>query len=274
MIIKYCSLLFTDSINIQKLHLKENNFYQVECILNNKKDNITDISSYPFKKINKIKRKIAYDQYGRFFINDELFFPFGIYAVGISERELRLINQTHLNIVKSIYQYSKEYMDIIYSTKPEGIKIIYGLNISYIRYSELSPEQKEECRKNYIRDKVNEIKDHPALFAWYINDEGSYRYNEGFRSISLTIHEFDPDHPSYSVVYPSEMPFLLNTTDIIGSDPYPIGFGQEISYVNVVLKDEFEKALGNQIFQLFKFLIGQFIIKLFQENQSHLLYRK
>ena len=66
--IKISSFSFTDSINIKKLNLKENNFYQVESILNNKKDNIIEISSYPFKKIkNKIKRNVSYDEYGRFF---------------------------------------------------------------------------------------------------------------------------------------------------------------------------------------------------------------
>ena len=48
--IKITSLFFTNSINIKNLGLKENNYYQIECILKNKKDNITDISSYPFKK--------------------------------------------------------------------------------------------------------------------------------------------------------------------------------------------------------------------------------
>ena len=51
--IKIPSFSFTDSINIQKIKLKENNFYQVESMLNNKKDNIIDISSYPFKKNKK-----------------------------------------------------------------------------------------------------------------------------------------------------------------------------------------------------------------------------
>ena len=49
-IVKITSFSFTDSISINKLNLKDNNFYLVESTLKNKRDNITDISSYPFKK--------------------------------------------------------------------------------------------------------------------------------------------------------------------------------------------------------------------------------
>ena len=88
--IKIPSFSFTDSINIQKIKLKENNFYQVESMLNNKKDNIIDISSYPFKKIkNKIKRNVTYDEYGRLFLNGELFFPLNIGTYAAREEDLK-----------------------------------------------------------------------------------------------------------------------------------------------------------------------------------------
>ena len=61
---KISSLFFTNQININKhkLNLKDNNFYQAEGILKNKKDNTTDISFYTFKKINKIKRNVTSDK--------------------------------------------------------------------------------------------------------------------------------------------------------------------------------------------------------------------
>ena len=257
--IKITSLFFTNSINIKKIGLKENNYYQVECILKNKKDNITDISSYPFKKINSnIKRNVTYDQYGRMFINDELFFPFGIYTVTTNERELMLINQTHLNIVKNLYT-SKKNMDMIYSAKQGNIKIIYGFNVSYISNSLISDLEKEEYFKNNIIDKVNEFKDHPGLLAWYINDEQPYYFNKYFRNITLSIHELDPNHPTYTVIMPyGEMPLLLNTTDIMGVDCYPIG-KHPIREVNLLMGKESERPLGKPnipVIQIFDWSIS------------------
>ena len=43
----------------------DNNFYQVESTLKNKKDNVIDISFYSFKKIKKINRNVTIDEYGR-----------------------------------------------------------------------------------------------------------------------------------------------------------------------------------------------------------------
>ena len=59
-------------------------------MLNNKKDNIIDISSYPFKKIkNKIKRTVTYDEYGRLFLNGELFFPLAIISYYARDEDLK-----------------------------------------------------------------------------------------------------------------------------------------------------------------------------------------
>ena len=60
---KLISELFTIPINIINMGLKDNNIYQIEGMVKSKIDNTTEIFSYPFKKINKIKRKVRYDQY-------------------------------------------------------------------------------------------------------------------------------------------------------------------------------------------------------------------
>ena len=74
------SFLFTISININNLELIENSLYQVEGILKNKINGSVDTFSYTFKKIIKTNRQVRYDKYGRIFINDELFFPLGIFT--------------------------------------------------------------------------------------------------------------------------------------------------------------------------------------------------
>ena len=71
------SFLFTVSKNITNLEkIKDNNFYQIEVILECNIDNIESIANYTFKKIEKINRKVRFDEYGRMYLNDELFFSF------------------------------------------------------------------------------------------------------------------------------------------------------------------------------------------------------
>ena len=208
--IKISSFSFTDSINIKKVNLKENNFYQVESILNNKKDNITDISSYPFKKIkNKIKRNVSYDEYGRIFLNEELFLPLIICSYYYKDEYLKFINQTHFNVI--LAPYDNDIMDKIYSTYQGKIKVIYYLNFS--SFYDPNPntiKQKEENYKKNIVDIVNKLKDNPTLFGWFINDEQFAFHHKDIRNITLTIHELDPNHPTFSVIMGyGEMPLLL-----------------------------------------------------------------
>ena len=240
------SFSFTDSINIQKIKLKENNFYQVESMLNNKKDNIMDISSYPFKKIkNKIKRNVTYDEYGRLFLNGELFFPLNIGTYAAREEDLKLINQSHFNIIHPFFNIERKKMDRIDSLYQGRVKVINPLNFTAFTFPEPNAiAYKEEIYKKDIVDKVNELKDHPALFAWYVNDERFSFYHKDIRNMTLTIHELDPNHPSYSVIMPfGEMPTLLNTTDLFGVDNYPIG-GGEIREITDLNGKESEEPLG------------------------------
>ena len=153
--------------------MEDNNFYQIESTLNNKKDNITDIYSYTFKKIKKIKRNVTIDEYGRMFLNGELFFPFGIYFNINKEPDLMLINQTHLNLV---FASNKNIMDMIHIKTQGKIKVIYSLhslttlNLDLTTCSDL--KEKENYKK--ILDILDEFKDHPALLFYKIHDEGNY----------------------------------------------------------------------------------------------------
>ena len=242
--VKITSFSFTDSISINKLNLKDNNFYQVESTLKNKKDNVTDTSSYPFKKLkNKIKRNVTYDEYGRMFVNGELFFPLGISSSYTEDEDLKLINQTHFNIM--ISRFNDYSLNKIYSTFQGKEKVMHTLNTTpfYIPNPN-TIKQKEENYKKYIVDKVNELKDHSTLLAWYINNEEFSYYHEDIRNVSLTVHELDPNHPTYSVIMGfREMPTLLNISDMFGLDPYPIG-GKEIREVTNTIGSECEEPIG------------------------------
>ena len=221
---KLISELFTIPIDINNMGLKENNIYIIEGTVKSKIDNTIEIFSYPFKKINKIKRKVRYDQYGRMFINDELFFPFGIYLMGVTENDLSQVNKTHLNFILPYIQINNSIMDMIYNTQQGKIKVMYSIeDINSFDSNTCSDLNEEKNYKKYV-DKINEFKDHPALFAWYINDGKSSCYNKFLRNKTLTIHELDPNHPSYTVLgNESDVNNLMNTTDIMGLMNYPIG---------------------------------------------------
>ena len=124
------STFFSNSIDISKLNLTNNRFYQIEAELISKKDQMTSIDIYTFKKINKIERKVTFDKYGRIFITNELFFPMGISGF-YTEQDLIQINRTHFNLVSVSNDKTMRTMNMVNRTQNGKIKIRYSLDSIY-----------------------------------------------------------------------------------------------------------------------------------------------
>ena len=211
------------------------------------------------------------------FVNGELFFPLGV-STTYSDQDLELINNTHINIIFS--HLTKVNMDKIYSTFQGKVKVIYILHYkSFLIPDPNTIKQKEENYKKYIFDTINEFKDHPALLSWYVNDELFSFYNKDIRNMTLTAHELDPNHPTYSIIMGyGEMLSLLNTSDMFGLDSYPIG-GADVRDVTTFIGKESEEPLGKpnipclQIYDRYAYK-GILVMILLQESQCHPQYRK
>ena len=134
-------------------------------------------------------------------------------------------------------------MDMIYTTQQGKIKVAYSLNNIFNWNPNTSTNINEsEYYKQFV-DKINEFKDHPNLLSWYINDEIPYFFNKYLRNRTLTIHQLDPNHPSFTVLYtPGEVNPFMNTTDIMGLDTYPIG-RFKIRNVNYYYSDSYKEIL-------------------------------
>ncbi|MEI6512218.1 MAG: hypothetical protein WCO51_02965 [bacterium] len=93
------------------------------------------------------------------------------------------------------------------------------------------------CMSNPAQPQVGLVKailalrDHPALLAWYVNDETPSTRLAELTSNYQLIKSLDPNHPCYSVIMRDQgIERYRLTCDIIGTDPYPIP-GQPLSMV-------------------------------------------
>ena len=65
--------------------------------------------------------------------------------------------------------------------------------------------------------------DHPAILAWYLNDELPATMVPDLVGYYQRIRHADPNHPCYIVLCNmSELKYFPETTDVMGVDPYPI----------------------------------------------------
>lgn len=71
---------------------------------------------------------------------------------------------------------------------------------------------------------VQRLQGHPALLAWYTNDEMSAAWVPKLEAAYQQTKQLDPNHPVFSVITPKQIPSdYISSTDILGNDPYPIG---------------------------------------------------
>ena len=72
---------------------------------------------------------------------------------------------------------------------------------------------------------TREIAGHPAILAWYINDEISIRKLAMVRTRRERLNQLDPNHPTWGTLCDYfESPFFAAAGDVMGVDPYPLEY--------------------------------------------------
>jgi hypothetical protein len=107
-----------------------------------------------------------------------------------------------------------------------GIKIIFSIKDVYAgtRYCPRSIKD-HKAEEDLVRTMVKNFGTHPALLAWYLNDELPQEYLQRLRERYQLMCEIEPNHPTWIVHYYNQEKLLapyVDTTDVMGIDPYPI----------------------------------------------------
>lgn len=161
------------------------------------------------------------------------FYPFGFYA-GLPLGNLPMEEVYNAMNLVGVYQPNDEeslearkaYMD---QCAALGIKVNYALNglvgAPHDQWDYVMTAEEEQRQEERLRREVETFRNHPALLAWYMNDEpvGQGRQPELLEKAYRTIQELDPYHPvSVVFVVPDKAGPFRNSLDIAMTDPYPI----------------------------------------------------
>ena len=156
------------------------------------------------------KRRVTFDRIGRMIVDGKPFFPLGMYwSVSkpyhpyqlpvIDADTIKTFVKGPFNCVMPYKQPTREQMDICHAN---GIKVIYP---------------------SYSKGTITAFKQHPALLAWYVNDEKGIDHLKELTVRQRTVQENDPDHPTWMCIYQyGQIRDLMPTFDCMGVDPYPI----------------------------------------------------
>ena len=163
-------------------------------------------------------RKVWFDRFGRCVVDGKLFFPLGMYDTDTLFGRRNFIDrfgESRFNTVMCYRYPSRAQVDRLAAI---GVKTIYPMNR---RYTE------EEGVKDGGRERVAkllaEFGDHPAVIAWYANDERPQSQIPLLEARYRQLVECDPNRPVWSVqaVFTTVRNYM-STFDVMGGDPYPI----------------------------------------------------
>lgn len=118
--------------------------------------------------------------------------------------------------------FTTRYLDRV---QEAGMRLIYCMNDIYptATYYEKTGWEGIKGNSNIADAVVNTFKSHPAVLAWYLNDERPKELMPKFVNYYKQAATNDPSHPCYIVIYNmSELKYFPSTTDILGVDRYPI----------------------------------------------------
>ena len=170
----------------------------------------------PFARVaSSTPRRVRIDAHGRTIVDGKPFFPLGMYFRNreVSVSNLAVYTEGPFNCVMPYAPKGPSEKDMeLY--RQAGLKVIFDL-----RYG----MSDESVGKPWVYETVRKFRNHPALLAWYTNDERPIADIPKLAARQKWVEALDPDHPTWSVqdVF-SEVRQYLGTYDVLGMDPYPI----------------------------------------------------
>ncbi|MBP5320610.1 MAG: hypothetical protein J6334_06450 [Kiritimatiellae bacterium] len=168
-----------------------------------------------------VSRRVWIDDHQRTIVDGKPFFPLGMYWSGVSKERLDIFKQAPFNCLMPYQAPDKQGLDLCQAA---GLKVIYSVKDIYsgTKWAP-APVKTEADELAWIRERVNLYANHPALLAWYINDELSLSLLKRLTARQQLMERLDGDHPTWVVLYQyDQIREYMPTFDVIGTDPYPI----------------------------------------------------
>ena len=178
--------------------------------------------SLDFTRVDELpKRRTWFDGKRRTIVDGKPFFPLGIYMVGVNEQSFPTFLTGPFNCIMPYVEPSVRQLDYC---RANGIEVIYPVNSvwSWHKHRPKGVNSDDEAQA-YVERVVNEKKDHPAILAWYCNDEISLEKFPQLLARQQLLERIDPGHPTWTVLYQyGEVRGYYPTFDVVGTDPYPV----------------------------------------------------
>ena len=166
-------------------------------------------------------RRTWIDGKRRAIVDGKPFFPLGMYTDDVGADAFRNFLSGPFNCVMPYKEPSLGQLDFC---REKGIEVIYPLNSAWA-WHKYRPNgvDADAAAQAYVERVVGEKKNHPAILAWYCNDEIPLERLPQLVERQRLLERIDPGHPTWTVLYQyGDIREYFPAFDVIGADPYPI----------------------------------------------------
>jgi len=186
--------------------------------------------SWPVRRLSEeeVRNLKSYvDAANTFHVDGAPFFPIGWYG-SVNTQHLAEIAGSPFNCLLAYGTDTtpkSEMVPFLDALQAKGLKLVYCLNDVYPTAEYFAHKTWEGIEGNdaIAAAVVKAYRDHPAIIAWYLNDEIPHKLVPQLTDYYARIKQADPSRADFIVLCNrSELPYFPDTTDIFGVDPYPI----------------------------------------------------
>ncbi len=198
--------------------------YTMRGSFTNKETGKTYTSKATFRKVDKLPQYKTYiDEHRRMIVDGKPFFPLGMYFLTVNKEILKPYIGTKFNCLMPYHPPTTEEMfDYLHEN---NLKLFYSIkgDVSVRKHDAKATEERQA--KGIAR--LDKWKHHPAIAAWYINDELAADFVNDAIQYRRKCEEHDPLRPTWTVLCtPPDFRKFVPATEILGGDPYPIPEGK------------------------------------------------
>ena len=163
-------------------------------------------ASLDFTRADSLPPRAVYvDRHRRLVVDGKPFFPLGMYWGAITAEHLDIYTNAPFNCLMPYVWPKRSQLDLCAA---RGLKAFANI---------------KSFRNGDVKKRIKQIGNHPALLAWYVNDEAPLADLESYVSLYRALREADPQHPAWAVMDRlDDLRDFLPTCDIMGLDPYPV----------------------------------------------------
>jgi len=168
------------------------------------------------------KWRVRFDRLGRTLVEGKPFFPLGMYMGTVTATELDVYGEGAFNCLMPYQEPSREMLDLC---EQKGLRVIYPLKEVYCHtgWARMRKIRNLADEEAYVTQRVEAYKSHPAILAWYLNDEFGPEFADILAKRRALFERLDPDHPTWNCLYQvQQLNLYMDSIDCIGVDPYPV----------------------------------------------------